>query len=148
MNLRTEKIGCKMSASVTKMALCVFLLSVCALAGCADRSIVITDAKMATGIDEKFMPVAVTDVFPAGSTTVFCWFQWKNSQKNIRVTASWNFLTDSIHILDYEFVIPRKEGSGGVLLSMPNGKTLPIGSYKVDLLIDTHKLRSLTFKVE
>ena len=124
------------------------LFLVFVLAACTSELIVITGAKTATGIDEKFMPVQATDVFPAGTKNVFCWFQWQNAKIGTKVTARWHFVTDNIHILDYAFIIPRRESSGSVSLSMPEGKTLPAGLYKVDLTLGEHRLKSLTFKIE
>ncbi len=36
----------------------------------------ITDAKMAVGLDDQFMPIQATDVFPRDTKRVFCWFSW------------------------------------------------------------------------
>ncbi len=137
-----------MIVNAVKIMVCAFLFVTFGLVGCANNPITITDAKIATGINEKLMPISVTDAFPSGTKTVFCWFQWKGAQIGTKITAGWYFITDDIHVLDYEFVIPRKEGFGSVSLSMPEEKTLPAGSYKVDLLVNTRKLKSLTFKVE
>ena len=136
-----------MTVNTVKVITCALLLATFGLAGCMNSSIKITDAKISAGIDEKLMPTEVKDVFPSGTKTVFCWFQWKGAQVDKKITASWHFITDDIHILNYDFAIPRKEGWGSVSLSMPEGKALPVGLYKVDLS-NTHKLKSLTFKVE
>lgn len=112
------------------------------------REVRIVDAKMATALDEKLMPVKAADNFPRGTSQVYCWLQWKNSKPKIEVTARWYYVTDDIHILDYKFKIPRKQGSGGVLLSMPKGKVFPEGEYRVDLVRGWHLLKTLTFKVE
>jgi hypothetical protein len=110
-------------------------------------AIIITNVKMASGIDEKLMPVQATDVFPAGITQAFCWFEWKNARVGTKIIARWHFVTDNIHILNYEFTIPKKAGSGGISLTMPEGKKLPEGIYKIDLSIGEDVLKSLTFKV-
>ena len=103
---------------------------------------------MATGVNEKLMPVKVTDVFPEGTRMVFCWFEWENAEVNTPIIAKWYFVTDDIHVIDYTFKIPRKKGAGSVSLSMPEDKLLPSGSYRVDLTVDGHRLESRTFKVE
>lgn len=131
-----------------KIILGVFLLLALGSTGCMNRAMTITDAKMASSINEKLLPEKITDVFPSGTQTVFCWFQWKNAEVNTPIRARWHFSTDDIHILDYDFVMPRKNGSGSVSLSMPEGKILPAGSYKVELLIKAKKQVSLTFTVE
>jgi len=111
------------------------------------KSIRITDAITAKGVDEKLKPVAITNMFPAGTSTAYCWFEWANAMPNTSLVASWKYVTDDIHILDYTFDIPRKSGSGSVSLSMPAGKELPPGLYRVDLKRDKRNLRSLTFRV-
>ena len=112
------------------------------------QKINIIDAKIAAGIDEKLMPINITNLFPKGTEKVFCWFSWKSTQVNTEIIASWRYVTDDIAILDYTFTIPRKEGQGSVALKMPEGKTLPSGVYNVDLNLGKHTLKSLKFKIE
>jgi len=130
----------------TALLITISMLSACSMP--PGGKIRVTDAKTATGVDEKLMPIKVMDVFPEGTRTVFCWFKWKNSEVNTAIVAKWYYVTDDIHVLNYTFRIPRKEGAGSVSLSMPEDKVLPSGSYRVDLVVDGHKLKSRTFKVE
>jgi hypothetical protein len=118
-----------------------------AVVSCTRNLLTFTDAKIATSVDEKLMPVQATNVFPAGTKQVFCWFKWKDAIVGTKISARWHFVTDNIHILDYEFTIPRREGTGGISISMPEGKQLPDGMYKVDLMMGTTKLKTLNFKV-
>ena len=125
--------------------LMVTMLSACSIGG---TPIHLVDAKLATAVDENLMPVKVTDVFPRGTSKVCCWLKWRDTKINTQVQASWHYLTDDIHILDYSFNIPKREGAGSVALSMPDGKNLPSGSYKVDLSVGRRHLKSLKFTVE
>ncbi|MCX5696948.1 MAG: hypothetical protein NTU54_03080 [Candidatus Omnitrophica bacterium] len=136
---------------VEKKNICLVLLMAFILSACSlqqTTAINITDIKTAKGIDEKLMPLGVTGVFPDGTQKVFCWFQWKNTEVNTTVMARWYFVTDNIHILDYNFTIPRKEGSGSVSLTMPEGKKLPVGQYRIDLNFGKQTLKSTIFKVQ
>ena len=108
----------------------------------------IVDAKIATAIDEKLMPMKVTDVFPKGTTKICCWIQWKNADINTQLVSKWHYVTDDVHIADYIMTIPKKEGMGSVTLTIPPEKNLPPGRYKVDLLLGKHLLKSLSFRVE
>ncbi|MCX5698414.1 MAG: hypothetical protein NTX01_01805 [Candidatus Omnitrophica bacterium] len=110
-------------------------------------AITITNTKIASGIDEKLMPIRATNIFPSGTTKVFCWLEWEKAKIGTKIVARWHFVTDNIHILDYEFTIPRKEGFGSVALAMPEKEKLPEGLYKIDLTIGKTVLKSLTFKV-
>lgn len=112
------------------------------------ETINIVDIKTSMGVNDKLMPVKITSSFPAGTQKVFCWFQWRNTKVNTMVLARWYFLTDDIHILDYNFMIPRKEGTGSVSLTMPEDKQLPAGLYRVDLTFGKELLKSETFKVQ
>lgn len=132
--------------NVSLILLMAFILSSCCFS--PTSTINITDTKTATGIDEKLMPVGVTSVFPEGTQKIFCWFQWKDTEVNTTVIARWYFVTDNIHILDYNFTIPRKQGSGSVSLTMPEGKKLPAGQYRVDLNFGKQTLKSNTFKIQ
>jgi len=121
------------------------------LPGCslfAPEKIALTDAKIVTTVDEKLMPVKVTDTFPRGTQKVSCWFAWKNAKINTQLVARWHFTTDDIHILDYDFNIPKKEGAGSVMLSMPDDKILPSGQYRIDLSLGKKVLKRLTFRIE
>ena len=108
----------------------------------------ITDAKMSTEFDNQLMPLQVTDVFPRGTARVFCWFSWDNTLPNTPMKAEWYYALDDVHILTYDFKIPRKKGSGGISLIMPSGKVFPVGEYRVDLVAKDRTLRSLTFSVK
>jgi hypothetical protein len=108
---------------------------------------VLLDAKIATGIDDKFMPIEATDTLAAGTSRVYCWFQWKDAPKDTKILAHWHYVTEDLSILDYTFIIPKKNGVGSVSLEMPQGKTLPSGTYRVDLSSQNKKVKSLTFKV-
>ena len=141
--------GCNMNSNKKILILSLFVLFLsCACSQLGGNKFCLTDAKIVTDVDEKLMPVKVTDVFPKGIPKVFCWFKWQNAKANMAITAKWHYLTDNIHILDYTFKIPRKDGSGGVSLAMPEGKALPSGAYRLDLAAEKHILKSLTFKVE
>ncbi len=124
----------------------IFLLSSCCLL--QPEKICITDAKIAASVDDKLMPVNVTDVFPKKTSKVSCWFQWKNAEINMPIVAKWHYVTDNIPVFDYTFKIPRKEGKGSIALTMPEGKALPPGEYKIDLTINNHILKSLHFRIE
>ena len=110
--------------------------------------ITLKDARLAVGVDENLQPIQITDTFPKGTSKVFCWFKWQKAVLRTKITATWFYVTDNIRILDYTFEIPRREGAGSVSLSMPENKTLPSGSYRIDLKLDKSVLRSLNFKVE
>jgi len=121
------------------------LLSSCSVQ--QNAKIRLLDAKTAVSVDDKYMPVQATNVFPVGTSKVFLWFSWADARKDIKILAKWHYVTDDIPVLDYTFAIPRKTGTGSVSLSMPEGKTLPAGLYRVTLELDKQSLRSLTFKV-
>jgi hypothetical protein len=128
--------------------LIISLASSLSACGLFPSDIHIEDARIATAIDENFMPVSVTDVFPKGTTKVSCWIKWRDSRINARLIAKWHYITDDIHIIDRLLTIPKREGMGSVTLSMPEGKDLPSGYYKVDLVSGNRILKSLKFKVE
>ena len=131
--------------------LCVLMAIVCLIPsfGYADNGpIQIIDIKTAQNIDEKYQPVNPTSSFSAQTSKVFLWFKWKDGTVNSQINTQWTYLTVNIPVLDYKIMIPRHEGSGGVALSMPEGKTLPPGEYEVRLEIDKKRaLKSVKFRV-
>ena len=114
---------------------------------CYAAAMEVTSIKTAIGIDEKLLPVKPISNFATGTAKVFCWFQWKKAELNTQIIARWYYLEGNIHVLDYTFSIPRKEGMGSVSLSMPPNKVLPSGEYRVDLTLENKLLKSVKFKI-
>ena len=113
-----------------------------------NRDIYIVDAKTAVTVNEDLMPVKITDSFPRGTSRVYCWIKWRDARINIELVTKWRYLTDDIHIADHALIVPKKDGAGGVELAMPEGKTLPTGSYRIDIMMGRRVLKSIMFKVE
>lgn len=132
------------------LAMVAALLIACLIAGYCKREaykFVLVDAKITPDLDDKFMPVKVTDSFLANTSKVCCWFQWKDAPKDTKIISHWYYVTDDMPVLDYTFIIPRKNGIGSVSLEMPQGKTLPEGVYHVELRLKDKKLKALAFKI-
>ena len=108
----------------------------------------ITEIGTSFGIDKNLKPEKKADSFPAGTSSVYCWFKWRNADINMQLVAKWRYDSENTDILDYPFVIPREDGSGSVLLAMPEGKALPAGSYRIDIVTNKSVIRSHTFKIE
>jgi hypothetical protein len=128
-----------------------FLVMIClSWAGCSlmGEKVHITEIKMATSIDVNLAPVQVMDTFPEGTTKVFCWFKWQDSPVGTQLVAKWNYLTEKIHILDYSISLPRRNGMGGISVAMPEGKTLPSGSYQITLQHEKRIIKSIRFQVK
>lgn len=134
----------------SKIHILIIALVAVSLGACSiiNPGITISDAKTAASVDENLMPVNVTDKFPQGTSKISCWFKWRDTKVNTQVLTRWHYVTDDIPVLDYQFNIPKKDGAGSVALTMPGGKKLPSGSYKVDLIVNNRILRSLKFTVE
>lgn len=128
----------------------MLLITILAVSGCDIRAgnIRLVDAKIATAIDENLTPLKVTDNFPKGTDKVSCWIKWKDAKINTRLAANWRYITDDISVLDHSFIIPKKEGMGSIVLAMPDGKNLPSGEYKVDLMSGKRVLKSLKFSIK
>ena len=122
-----------------------------AISGCdifSSGKLRVTDIKMAPSISENLMPLRPSDSFPQGTSRVYCWFRWENAETGSQITAKWHYTSENIDILNYSLAIPRHEGSGSVLLSMPEGKSLPSGSYRIDLVMNNRIVRSREFKID
>jgi len=104
--------------------------------------------EIVNAVDENLMPVKIMDVFPKGTSKVSCWIQWRDAKINTQILAKWHYVTDDIPILDYVFTIPKKEGMGSVTLTMPDGKNLPSGQYRVEIVLGKRVLKSLAFRIE
>ncbi|MDD5429050.1 MAG: hypothetical protein PHI58_07465, partial [Candidatus Omnitrophica bacterium] len=121
------------------LLLSAILLIFLAMPGCQLLSlgkVKITEMKTAPSLSEDYMPVGATDTFPSGTQKVYCWFSWHNAEANTQIVAKWRYISQNISIINHTFTLPRREGSGSVLLTMPEGKTLPSGSYRIDMVMD------------
>ena len=125
--------------------LIIILLSSCSPQ--KDVKIRLLDAKMASGVNDKYVPINITHVFPEGTQKAFLWFSWKAAAKDIKIIARWTYVRDNVPVLNYPFIIPREEGQGSIALTMPESKALPAGVYRVSLELEKRELTSLTFKV-
>jgi hypothetical protein len=58
-------------------------------------------------------------------------------------------VTDDVPIYDYNLNIPKREGIVNVVLSMPEGKNLPSGLYKVYIFSGKKRpTKTLSFEIE
>ena len=114
-----------------------------------NRDIIISEAKIATGVDSQMLPIKVTNFFPKNTEKVSAWISWREAKINTQVLVKWHYVTDDIPIYDYALTIPKKEGVANVVLAMPEGKSLPSGLYKVDILLGKKRLvKTLTFEIQ
>ncbi len=107
----------------------------------------LVDVKMAMGADENRNPVDVTNEFPAGTEKIYAAFTWENAESNLQVVARWYYTSEDIHILDSSFTLTRRSEKGVTTLTMPKGKPLPPGDYRLDFEIKGKKANSVEFKV-
>jgi len=126
----------------------LFTVSILSACGWAGGDITITDAKIVTDVDENLAPVQILDSFPAGTAKLSCWMKWRDAKINAEILTKWHYITDDIHIADQPFIIPKKDGMGSVELAMPEGRPLPPGEYKVDIVYGTRLLKTLRFTVK
>jgi len=129
----------------------IIILSIATLHACSFQQagkISLVDAKIASGIDERLMPVGASDIFPEGTSKVSCWIRWKDALLNTQLVIKWHYVTDDVHISDYSLTIPKKEGSGSIDFRMSTEKGLPAGLYRVDICLGKRVLRSLTFTIQ
>ena len=113
------------------------------------REIIIQEAKIVTGVDKEMLPLKVTNFFPKNTSKVNAWISWREAKINTQILVKWHYITDDVPIYDYNLNIPKREGIANVVLSMPEGKTLPSGLYKVTILSGKKPLtKPLTFEIE
>lgn len=113
------------------------------------KDIVIQEAKIVTGVDKDMAPLKVTSFFPKNTSKVSAWISWRNAKINTQILVKWHYITDDIPIYNYDLNIPKREGVANVVLSMPEGKNLPSGLYKVDVFLGKkHLTKTLSFEIE
>jgi len=113
------------------------------------RDIIIQEAKIVTGVDKEMSPLKVTNFFPKNTSKVSARISWKNAKINTQILVKWYYITDDVPIYDYSLNIPKREGIANVVLSLPEGKILPSGLYKVTILLGKKQLtKPLTFEIQ
>jgi len=113
------------------------------------RDIIIQEAKIVTGVDKEMAPLKVTNFFPKNTAKVSAWISWRNAKINTQLLVKWYYVTDDVPIYDYNLNIPKRDGIANVVLSMPEGKNLPSGLYKVDIFSGKKRLtKTLSFEIE
>jgi hypothetical protein len=127
------------------VTLATFLLSFLGCGAQMSHPAEIIDAQMSLGLDANRRPVEITSEFPPGTLEVYCWFSWKNANPGLQITARWYYTSGNIHILDYPLTLTRVSDNGALSLRMPPGKTLPAGSYRLDLEVKGKVLKSVSF---
>jgi hypothetical protein len=104
---------------------------------------------MVTGVDKEMAPLKVTNFFPKNTSKVSAWISWRNAKINTQLLVKWYYVTDDVPIYDYNLNIPKRDGIANVVLSMPEGKVLPSGLYKVTILLGKKQLaKPLTFEIQ
>jgi hypothetical protein len=113
------------------------------------KDIIIQEAKVVTGVDKNIMPLKVTNFFPKNTSKVCVWISWHSAKINTQILVKWYYLTDDIPIYNYVLTISKRQGVANVELSIPEGKSLPSGSYKADIFSGKkHLTKTLTFEIE
>lgn len=107
----------------------------------------IFDAKMTLKSDENRNPTQPLRQFPAGTEKVSCSFRWENAEPRLKVKAHWYYVTEDIHILDASFKLTRRSERGVTSLTMPKGKPLPAGNYRLDFEVHHKVICSVAFSV-
>ncbi|MBI3601866.1 MAG: hypothetical protein HY209_03130 [Candidatus Omnitrophica bacterium] len=137
---------------IIKSGILVFILILLILfiPNIGNRSnITIQDAKIVADVDKNMLPIKVTNSFPKNTSKVCAWINWKNAKINTQILVKWYYITDDEPIYDYSLNIPKREGIANVALSLPEGKTLPSGLYKVTILSGKRELtRPLKFEIQ
>jgi hypothetical protein len=113
------------------------------------EGIIIQEAKMVTGVDKEMAPLKVTNFFPKNTSKVSAWISWRNAKINTQLLVKWYYVTDDVPIYDYNLNIPKRDGIANVVLSMPEGKNLPSGLYKVYIFAGKKRpIKTLSFEIE
>jgi hypothetical protein len=107
----------------------------------------IAEVKICADVDDNRQPLGVTSEFPAGTREVYGWFSWKNAAIGLPVLSRWYYETANIQILTLSVALTRVSDHGVVSLKMPEGKTFPSGSYRLDLSVRGKVVKSVPFTV-
>ena len=115
------------------------------LCSAAEPAFKITDLKICQDVDKDRNPIKITNEFPAGTSAVYAWFAWEGGKAGFQITAKWHYATEDIHILDFPVTLTRTSDRGVIILRMGTGKTLPPGSYRLDIEAGGKVIKSALF---
>ena len=111
----------------------------------------ISEAKMATSLDEDMLPVNLTDEFSPDTAKICLSIRLTNAPPDTEVKAEWIYVQGEIEDLE-NYLIDTVSGQGendayvGFTLSRPDNGW-PVGEYNVVLSIDGKKKLTVPFEV-
>lgn len=93
------------------------------------------------------LPVEPTDTLRASEGKVLIWFQGEDAQADVEVRTEW--YVNGIHEVaaSHTIRVTRGSNTGVFTLQMPGGAALPVGAYRVDLVVGDRVAARHAFQV-
>ena len=134
---------------VPKFLIGLLIVGIVLVSGCTFKvtTFTITDAKMATGMDEDGYPIGVATTFSVTEPEIHIWFSWAHAPSDTKVRAIFNYVPGNAKVEIPEITLPTIDGTGSFHLKKPVGDR-PAGEYRVDIYSDDKVVKSLSFSVE
>ena len=107
----------------------------------------IEEAVLAKGVDEKYDPVEPTEVFPAGTESIFLTIRFKDFTTDDKLEVVWSYL-DADKELSVQEYNPEEDGSGNHYFNINNPDSFQPGKYSARIIFNGEAFRELEFTVE
>jgi len=107
----------------------------------------IEEAVLARGIDENYNPVGPTEVFPAGTDSIFLSIKFKNFTTDDNLEVVWSYLDAEKELSTQEFS-PEENGSGNHFFNIKNSAGFQPGRYSARIDFNDEVFEELEFTVE
>lgn len=110
----------------------------------AGSALLISDIKMAKGVDKNAVPFGVSSEFNQNDSVIYNWFYYENALPDTKLEVVWFFGEEDI--ISY-FVDVDGSGIRHDTLRMPDGKLFPAGKYMVEIYHQNKAIKNIFFSV-
>lgn len=109
----------------------------------------ITEAASSLKIDGEYCPVEAMDVFPPDTSKVYVCVRFRGAPKDGKLTFRWFYTGREEYLIDTQVQkVAGPEGRAYSALVMAQGKFLPPGSYRVEIIAGDELQENVIFIVE
>ena len=107
----------------------------------------IEEVVLAKGVDENYSPVEPTEVFPAGTESIFLTIKFKNFTTDDNLKVVWSYLDAGTELSIQEY-IPEEDGSGNHYFNINSPASFQPGKYSARVTFNGELFEDLEFTVE
>lgn len=107
----------------------------------------VIDAVTCKNVDSNYGPIDITDVFPAGTNSIYLSVKFKDFTVSDHLSVIWTYI-DTKKELSAQSFTPSESGSGYHSFNINIATAFPTGNYAAELKFNSKIFKTLYFSVE